>query len=529
MSMEGQTCRKTSVAIAVGGSVDSGKSSLVGVLISSTLDDGNGSARKLVAKHPHEIKSGRTSDISTRMYNIPDKNAAVTLVDLCGHETYLKTTTFGVSGHFPDYAFLIVSANRGVLLMTKQHLRLMLSLSVPIIIIVTHVDIAPEDIYRKTLEGIGKTCIMMGGRLATTNCVNDFNDQTKTGEELLKMEESIAETVLKTITSISDGKQTVFPIISVSNKSGFFIKSVKKIISNLPIRQFWLPGGEEAVLNNKLVKLFRISLEKQKEGLSSILPKYKEFNGGVFYVDCVYNPPGIGMVVTGINRGDSLKPTDFLYMGPFGKEFKKIRVKSLHNNCRENALVLDDHDRGCINFAIADKSDLKREQIGKGIVLLNSMNLVKNVCYRFKAVITLFTKTDETITLKTGYSPVIHLYTIRQSARMIIDPSENNGHDIITFDGKSTTVVIATFKFKQNPEFIEPFNRFVLRSGSIQGIGLITSILPVDEDSDARPDPIKGGKGRFRRRPPVKASTTTNTGSNVEYKPVRVTKKDKFV
>lgn len=523
MSDEKPNYKITSTAIAVGGSVDAGKSSLIGVLISSELDDGNGKTRKLVAKHPHEIASGKTSDISTRIYNIENNPNAVTLVDLCGHENYFKTTTFGVSGHFPDYAYVIVSANRGILPMTKQHLRLMLSLSVPIIIIVTHVDIVPEEIYKSTVEGITKTCAMFAGKLVTTNFVNGFNDQTKSPEEIAKLETSATETIIKAVTEISDGKQTVFPVLTISNKTGFFINTVKKVLELLPPRQFWLPGGEDAVLNNKLIKLFRISLEKQKEGLSSILPKYKEFTGGIFYVDCAFNPPGKGLVVSGINRGDIVKQGDTLFMGPFGKEFRKVRVKGLHNNNKQVVPTLEDHHRGCINFAVTDNGiEIKREQIGKGIVLLNSMNMVKNVCYRFKAVITLFTNPTHSMTLKTGYSPVIHLYTIRQSARMIIDPVENNGQDVITFDGKNTTVVIATFKFKQNPEFVEPFNRFVLRSGSIQGIGIVTSILPIDEDSDAKPDPINA-KNRFRRRPPQKqnAGTTIQTG---DIKPTKVKK-----
>jgi GTPase len=37
----------------------------------------------------------------------------VTLVDLAGHEKYFKTTAFGLTGHLPDYACLIVGANAG--------------------------------------------------------------------------------------------------------------------------------------------------------------------------------------------------------------------------------------------------------------------------------------------------------------------------------------------------------------------------------------------------------------------------------
>ena len=51
------------VRVAVIGNVDSGKSTLVGVLTRSVLDDGRGSARSKVFKHGHEEATGRTSSI----------------------------------------------------------------------------------------------------------------------------------------------------------------------------------------------------------------------------------------------------------------------------------------------------------------------------------------------------------------------------------------------------------------------------------------------------------------------------------
>jgi GTPase len=166
---------------------------------------------------------------------------------------------------------------------------------------------------------------------------------------------------------------------------------------------------------------------------------------------------------------------------------------------RQLTNTLGDHHRGCVAFVTTKKDDVKREQIKKGVVLLSSLDLAKNVCYRFKAVITLFTKS---ITLKTGYTPVLHLFTIRQSARMIIDPADNNGNDVITYDGSGSsgaTVAVVTFKFKLHPEYIEPYNLFVLRSGDIQGIGLVISTLPIDQDDDAEPDPVKVRSGRNKK------------------------------
>jgi len=32
----------------------------------------------------------------------------ITFIDLAGHEKYLKTTVFGMTGHAPDFAMLMV-------------------------------------------------------------------------------------------------------------------------------------------------------------------------------------------------------------------------------------------------------------------------------------------------------------------------------------------------------------------------------------------------------------------------------------
>lgn len=47
----------------------------------------------------------------------------LTLVDLAGHERYFRTTAYGLTGHLPDYACLIVGANMGVVGMCKVRLR----------------------------------------------------------------------------------------------------------------------------------------------------------------------------------------------------------------------------------------------------------------------------------------------------------------------------------------------------------------------------------------------------------------------
>ena len=87
------------VRYGVIGNVDSGKSTLIGVLINNKLDDGKGKARSTILRHPHEKQSGRTSSISQNFIKLNDKKY-LNYIDLAGHEKYLKTTIKGLTGYF---------------------------------------------------------------------------------------------------------------------------------------------------------------------------------------------------------------------------------------------------------------------------------------------------------------------------------------------------------------------------------------------------------------------------------------------
>ncbi len=117
--------------VAVVGNVDAGKSTLLGVLTHGELDNGRGQARLKLFRHKHEIESGRTSSVGNDILgfdehglvvNNPDPHdgkldwvriceaasKVITFIDLAGHERYLKTTIFGMTGHLPDYSLLMV-------------------------------------------------------------------------------------------------------------------------------------------------------------------------------------------------------------------------------------------------------------------------------------------------------------------------------------------------------------------------------------------------------------------------------------
>ena len=61
------------VRIGVGGNVDAGKSSFVGVITKGILDNGRGYARSFVLLHKHEQDTGRTSSVSQQYIRQKEK------------------------------------------------------------------------------------------------------------------------------------------------------------------------------------------------------------------------------------------------------------------------------------------------------------------------------------------------------------------------------------------------------------------------------------------------------------------------
>jgi GTPase len=110
-------------------------------------------------RHLHEVQTGRTSSISFEILGFDSEGMAVdystcstaeeicekatkllTLIDLAGHQRYLRTTLSGLTGYNPHYVMLVVSASAGIVSMTQEHLGYAIALEVPFFIIMTKVS-----------------------------------------------------------------------------------------------------------------------------------------------------------------------------------------------------------------------------------------------------------------------------------------------------------------------------------------------------------------------------------------------------
>ena len=430
--------------IVVCGPVDAGKSSLIGVLTSGTLDNGRGSARNKILVHPHERETGRTSHISYNplVYKFNGIESGITLnssshlklrnnkylynnkitsfVDLAGHEKYLKTTIFGVTGLFPDYGIVVIGANTGITKLTKEHLGILLYLNIPFIIVITKIDLAPRQIYQNLCNQLKKLL----GRNTFGRVLYFISDSDKKDDET----DHYLNNML--------GNMDIIPVISASNKDGTNLDNLQRILYSLPPRDKWA--------NMK-----------------------KPENSSVFFIDSVYMVPGIGMVVTGTNKGEPIKVRQKVLIGPYNGTFKEIIVRSIHNTIRQNVDEAVSGKLSCFNIkSLNPKETLDRTMIKKGMVIIDDIDKHrKNITKSFNAVINIL---HHSSTIKNGYSPVIHCGPIRQTASIVVE----NDTPLRSGDNNMN----ARFTFKYHPEFIEENMIFFFRDGTTKGVGKVVSI-----------------------------------------------------
>ncbi|XP_056379835.1 GTP-binding protein 1 isoform X2 [Hyla sarda] len=336
------------VRVAVVGNVDAGKSTLLGVLTHGELDNGRGFARQKLFRHKHEIESGRTSSVGNdilgfdshgHVVNKPDSHGGslewtkiceksskiITFIDLAGHEKYLKTTVFGMTGHLPDFCMLMVGSNAGIVGMTKEHLGLALALNVPVFVVVTKIDMCPANILQETLKLLQRLLKSPGCRKIPVLVQN-------------------RDDVIVTASNFSS--ERMCPIFQISNVTGE---------------------------NLELLKMFLNLLSPRTSS--------REEEPAEFQIDDTYSVPGVGTVVSGTTLRGLIKLNDLLLLGPdpLGS-FTSIAVKSIH---RKRMPVKEVRGGQTASFAL---KKIKRSSIRKGMVMV-SPRLNPQASWEFEAEI----------------------------------------------------------------------------------------------------------------------------------------------
>ncbi|KAG0958252.1 hypothetical protein G6F32_000483 [Rhizopus arrhizus] len=368
------------VRVAVVGNVDAGKSTMLGVLTKGILDDGRGKARVNLFRHKHEIESGRTSSVGGEILGfdshskpilhpagsgkkltweeITEKAAkVVSFVDLAGHEKYLKTTVFGMTGSAPDFAMLMVGANAGMIGMAKEHLGLALSLAIPVLVVITKIDRCPSHVLEQTITELTKI-------LKSKSCrkiplfVQNNHDVVMTAQNFVS--------------------ERLCPIFQVSNVTGQGLDLVRNFLNILP-------------------SLTRYETDQ---------PLHYEINE-------TYSVPFVGTVVSGLIKSGVVHVGDKVILGPDSVgQFATTSVKGIH---RKRVSVPAATAGQTVTLAL---KNVRRNAIRKGQVLLTHEKdqLMPKVSRRFEAeILVLYHST----TIKSKYQAMVHCGAVRQTASIL--------------------------------------------------------------------------------------------------------------
>jgi GTPase len=316
--------------ITLTGPTMSGKSTLLGTLTTSTLDNGRGTSRLSMLKHRHEITSGITSSVTQELLGYQDdaggdldvvnyatanvaawidihiaaaNNRLVLVSDSAGHPRYRRTALKGLVGWAPHWTLLCIPADDlsttandagsplqhfGALMsemdLSGAQMDLCLRLSLPLVVVITKLDLASRSGLRErltkildTLKAAGRKPVILPNRPGAVS-----------EEDLQFVPKSTMDNARTAITPAMDDPLSIVPIVLTSAVEGTGIANLHALLHALPI---------------------------------SITPPAAspDTESTIFHVEDIYSKPaeGSGMIISGRLRSGLISVGDVLELGPF--------------------------------------------------------------------------------------------------------------------------------------------------------------------------------------------------------------------
>ena len=448
---------------AVLGAVNASKSTTIATLTQDCLDNDITPARDLVAKHPHEKITGKTSDINTILLfdGTPSSPLnTVSLIDLGGHHFYFNQVIKGINCYQPRAALLLISINDGVTQMTKMHLNLLRYLNIPVIIVLTKYDLANDHIYNETLDQL---------KVILKKCAIKFIFEVKEENK-----DEIMNNFMINPTIMS-------PVFTLSNKTGFGISLLKTFLLNLA----------------DSIYIYNQTLSETSEDIQSDISTrryfydnvdaYKQFKK-VFNIYKSYKPNGVGLVFHGYCRVGSIKVGDKMYFGPFNDKlnpFVQIKVKSIHFENRTPTDELPESCSGCINVTILTPNlnfdDKKKGCIGK--VCIDRPFVVKQI------LIEGYIPYQNTVSA--GSESTLHSGNCISLSRIVVATKNKEEYELLRKKEK----IYSSTEFMQpplilndrgyfvietrEPAFLLPRQYVIMRDGCVKIVGIIRDVSVV--------------------------------------------------
>jgi len=435
------------IRIAVIGNVDAGKSTLIGTLTTGILDDGRGQSRTLIMRHKHEIETGRTSTVGHHLLGFNSSGDPITsslssnpmkpklkgmdevangahklisLVDLAGHEKYLKTTIQGVSSGMVDYALVLVNAKHPPTHMTLQHIGLASAYGIPIIVVLTKIDGCPEHVLKNTKDEIN-TVIR--------------SPQVQKKAFAIRKESDVG--------LIKDKMHAIVPLVCVSCVTADGLGLLNHLLFSLPKR--------------------RRHYDKLTRPLE-------------FLVEDIFFVKGVGIIVSGLVNAGKTNVGDSVWVGPLSDgKFLNTVVKSIHL-ARTNVGMVVSGNTACLALSL---NKGQRKLLRTGMTVLEQPAEASRV-FEAEMVVMKGSGVDGT-TIRKNYQTMVHILHVRQAAT--IEHIQLIRESMVSHSMSESSIVIRpgnrakiTFRFLKRKEFIRVGMRILFRDGCVRASGIITAV-----------------------------------------------------
>ena len=351
-------------------------SSFIGYLKTGIVDDGNGLSRNSVFNFPHEKLSGRTSSVSQVAISINNKK--IICYDLAGHEKYLKTTLSGISSSYPDIMLILIESNKGIQQMTKEHIISSIYLRIPIVIVMTKLDISISNKLNTNIRIIKKVMKSVGRNIYEIN------------------EENNIDTAVNTIS------ETIVPLFKISSVKGNDI--------NPPLHYL------TQFLHKLNIKVMDI---EEKETL--------------FVIDKSFKTEGYPLIASGYMRYGKINVNDKLFIGPVNNEYIEIYIRSIHDDDKNNISFLRKNEMGCVSIKA---KNIHKNQIRSGMIITNKLYPFVS---KFVGAVTIFS--SHSTTIKIGYNTIIHCGALRKTVN-VYKIEDEKGNEIECLRGGDNNVRI---------------------------------------------------------------------------------------
>ena len=434
------------IKIGTFGEESSGKSTTTSVLINNSLDDGKGLMSKKNYKSQHEIQCGKSLYISHLILGfdannnpvyennfdlvIKKSNKFINFYDMGGSEKALKYTLSLISQDYIDYSLLFIDCKNGPTENTKKLFSLNNSMHIPMICIITMIDLIKDQNEKELLDFIEKIVkyLMIINPNLKSILIRDKSD------------------ILDYISKLNNiGFENYFPIICISNVQGNNIELLKYMISLLPTSA------------SRAIPLISNSFENNNFNLIS--SPIGQFDVQEHFI--VNGKTILGGVVSkGI-----IKKNDTYYFGPnkLGN-FKLVQVETIH--CKKQEVDIA-HEGQFSSLSLIGKN-YDPNEVSKGMCLISTnTTFVPKAVKKFKADVWWIGE-EQVKEMKYKCEPVVIINHIRETCKIINLNKNNNFMINKSFTENSSTSVSITSKTESYLDFEDDNNKFSKKKKKIK-------------------------------------------------------------